>query len=293
VRAAAAAGVEFWLESPMVGLITEGDKVTGVRVSTDKGEQSVRAKLGVVLGTGGYDWNKDFVHRFEGEFDDHSSLSPPGIDGDHLVLGSAIGAAITTLPAQRGVMMLGFPTGYFDEVGQPTSLMYLPTGQHEIVVNRFGERFADESFYPSVQTAIHALDGKTHGHRNWPAWLIFDEDYLTSTLRAFHPAPIEQLRVSADTIDGLAELAGIDPTGLKKTVERYNEMAAAGRDEDFELGEKMWVQATRSLDPTTPSSPVKPAPIKRAPFYAARMTRLQVGSGSPGLKSIRTARSLG
>lgn len=37
----------------------------------------------------------------------------------------------------------------------------------------------------------------------------------------------------ADTIEELAEKLRVDPAGLTATVERYNELAAKGVDEDF------------------------------------------------------------
>ncbi|QKF07563.1 FAD-dependent oxidoreductase [Berryella wangjianweii] len=39
--------------------------------------------------------------------------------------------------------------------------------------------------------------------------------------------------VKANTLDELAQAMGVDPAGLKKSVERYNELVAAGVDEDF------------------------------------------------------------
>jgi len=47
-------------------------------------------------------------------------------------------------------------------------------------------------------------------------------------------AKIDQgLLFQADTLDELAEKAGIDAEGLKATVARYNELAAKGNDDDF------------------------------------------------------------
>ncbi|WP_270297566.1 FAD-binding protein [Eggerthella sinensis] len=47
-------------------------------------------------------------------------------------------------------------------------------------------------------------------------------------------AKIDQgLLFQADTLDELAEKAGIDAAGLKATVARYNELAAKGNDDDF------------------------------------------------------------
>jgi succinate dehydrogenase/fumarate reductase flavoprotein subunit len=55
----------------------------------------------------------------------------------------------------------------------------------------------------------------------------------------------------AEGISELAELAGIDPTGLADSVQRYNGAVTAGADGEF---------GRRHL----------PAPIERAPFYAVR-----------------------
>ena len=58
--------------------------------------------------------------------------------------------------------------------------------------------------------------------------------------------------IKADTIEGLAEGMGVDPAVLKATVDRYNEMVAAGKDSDFFKPEKFL------------------HPVAKAPFYAIK-----------------------
>lgn len=56
-----------------------------------------------------------------------------------------------------------------------------------------------------------------------------------------------------DTLEELAEQLGVDPEGLKATVERYNELAAQGRDDDFgKRADRLY-------------------PIVEPPFYGTRM----------------------
>jgi 3-oxosteroid 1-dehydrogenase len=292
-QAAISAGAEVWTESPVVELITEHGVVTGVKVARGDETTEVSARIGVVLATGGYDWNPDLVHRYEGVLDGHGSMAPPGVDGDHLTLAPAIGAAITTLPPQRNVMMVGFPTGTFDEDGNPRHFVHMTGHPHELLVNRAGSRFANESFYPAVAAAIQVMDGSNHGYPNWPIWLIFDQRfmdsrptpaYATSSTIDTPALPPAELTIKGDTLEDLAAEAGIDPAGLVSTVDRYNELCAEGKDRDFKRGEVPWLARTMGLDPTTPEHNAMLGPIEKAPYYAARLSRIQLGIPAAGLE---------
>lgn len=76
LRAAKQAGAVAWTNSPVVSLLTQDGRVTGVVVRRDDHSTTVSAKYGVVLATGGYDRNSELVHRYEGVFDPHGSMSP-------------------------------------------------------------------------------------------------------------------------------------------------------------------------------------------------------------------------
>jgi 3-oxosteroid 1-dehydrogenase len=292
-RAALRAGAEVWTESSVVELTLEQGAVAGVVVDRDNESITVAARLGVVLATGGYDWNLSLVNRFEGALDGYGSMAPPGVDGDHLTLSAPVGAAITALPPQRNVMMFGFPTGTFDEGGNPRHFVHMSGHPHELIVNRAGSRFANESFYPSVSAAIQVLDGNDHSYPNWPIWLVFDQSLVDSQPRpAFaavstpeNPAlPPTELVIKADTLEDLATSAGIDPAGLVGTVSRYNQLCAEGKDGDFGRGEMPWLVRAMGLDPTTLEHNAMLGPIEKAPYYAARLSRVNVGVPAAGLE---------
>ncbi|GGJ67478.1 FAD-dependent oxidoreductase [Streptomyces brasiliensis] len=289
VHAAQQAGVGIWTESPARELLVEDGRVVGVRVATPDGDVVVRARKGVVLATGGYDWNPDMVHRFEGVLDSHGSAAPAGIEGDHIVMAAPTGAALAFQPASRNVMQVGFPTGKIDEDGHDLHSSYRAVNPHEIIVNRSGRRFANESFYPALSASMQTLDGNDHSLPNWPCWLIFDSAYLEL---GADRAPSLDLAVSADTIAELAELAGIDADGLAATVAAYNRMCAEGRDTEWGRGEQPWSMELFAGAETTDDHNPSLGPIDRAPFYAARMSRVQFGIGSAGLSIDRDARVL-
>ncbi|HEY1135148.1 MAG TPA: FAD-dependent oxidoreductase [Nocardioides sp.] len=289
VHAALAAGVELWASSPARRLVVEDGVVRGIVVHHDGEDVEIAVTGGVVLATGGYDWNPDLVRRFEGALDDHGSAAPAGIEGDHLVMAAPTGAAISTLPAARNVMQVGFPQGIEDEDGHDLHSSYRAVNPHEIIVNATGRRFANESFYPAMSAALQTLDGATHTMPNWPCWLVFDQDYVEGDAAR---APRLDLAVKADTIRELAELAGIDPDGLEEQVARYNEHCAAGADSDFQRGEQIWSIAMFRDRPALDAGNPTLGPIARGPFYAARMSRVQFGVASAGLQVDGDARVL-
>jgi len=294
LRAAINSGAEIWTESRVVGLQTEQGRVVGVQIDGPKGQRSVAARRGVVLATGGYDWNPELVSRFEGALDPASSASPPGIDGDHLSLATRLGAAITALPPSRNVMFLGYATDEADVDGHQRHLPHFPAvaSPHEIIVNRAGERFADEWFYPSLATAIQTFDGDRHTYPNWPAWHIFDETNMQSRQRLGLRMPPADAMVSADSLEELASLVGIKPSGLVGSVGRFNGSCDRGSDPDFGRGEVAWSRAVAGLGSTSEPSGAALGRIEKAPYYAAALSRVQLGVPSAGLEINENAQAV-
>ncbi|KAH0843804.1 fumarate reductase/succinate dehydrogenase flavoprotein-like protein [Fonsecaea pedrosoi] len=297
LQAALEAGATCRTNSPATRLIRgepeagTSPRVTGVVVKGLDGggrEQRIRARLGVLLAVGGYDYNSALVHRYEGRFEPHGTLVFPGIDGDHLAMGADAGAAIATLPPSRSIVQRAVRTGIRrdEDLSSPTLdneilAMYWPVGPHEIVVNRAGKRFADETFYPELHASLHVLDPVRHVHPHWPTWLVMDDNYWSSPMRRQQPGPPKEQCHVADTLDELATKAGIDPRGLKSTVDRYNDMCRQGRDDDFHRGERPWVTSSLAFAPLG-TSPL--GPIEQAPFYATKLIQAFLGVGAAGLE---------
>jgi succinate dehydrogenase/fumarate reductase flavoprotein subunit len=104
------------------------------------------------------------------------------------------------------------------------------------MVNRAGRRFANEgSAYNELAKSFSERDGASNEYANQPAWAIFDgqyrERYPVLTVMPGDPDP--DWLVRADTLDALAVAAGIDASGLRETVERWNGFVVAGKDADF------------------------------------------------------------
>jgi 3-oxosteroid 1-dehydrogenase len=145
-----------------------------------------------------------------------------------------------------------------------------------IMVDQKGRRFVNEALpYNDVVNAMYAKN--TSDAPTVPCWLVFD-----ATARSKYPlGPLlpgaqqpdwalpgrikrEYLK-KAGSVEALATLIGVDPAGLRATVTRFNELARAGKDLDFQRGETL-------IETYYGDANMKPnaclAPLEKPPFYA-------------------------
>jgi len=274
----------------VVELITEAGRVVGV--VTDEGGQRTRigARRGVVLAIGGYDWNPELARAFEG-LPEWNSMCQPSVEGDNILLGGEIGAALAGVPSYNLGMFFGYRVPGEEHDGRPLWRASWEGGYpHAIWVNRAGQRFADESFYRDYLPRCHDWDGVKQEHPNYPPFLIFDQNYRDKyAFCAYMPGqPVpETLLARADTLAGLAEKLGVDAAGLQATVARFNPMAEAGVDEDFDRGTYPWAaKMTGDFRRTNPNL----GPLDKPPFYGVRLSPVGVGVNAVGLRTDARAR---
>jgi 3-oxosteroid 1-dehydrogenase len=79
----------------------------------------------------------------------------------------------------------------------------------------------------------------------------------------------------ADTIEGLARACNVDPARLKATVEKFNAAVRAGRDTDFQRGERAYDNWLGDVY-HGPSQTL--GTVEKAPFYAAPVVPGDVGT---------------
>ena len=283
VRMAADRQVDMRVNHRVRRLITDDHGVAGVEVETPDGTRAIRAR-GVLLATGGYDWNADLVRSFE-LLPEMETMCQPTIEGDHIVMGTKVGAMIAPTPTVANPILVGFHIPGEELDGRPVYHGHSFPGAHLILVNAKGRRFSDESFYPSVVSELSRYDRLRNEYPNRPTWMIFDQNFREKYVLGFkgpgEPLP-EGTTVMADTIRELAERSGIDADALEETVERYNHYCRTGRDEEFDRGS--WPWAVQSWgDKRLKPNPVM-GPLDKPPFHALKLVRVGMGIPSAGLK---------
>ncbi|OCK73435.1 fumarate reductase/succinate dehydrogenase flavo protein-like protein [Lepidopterella palustris CBS 459.81] len=277
-------GIELQVSTEVIELVVEDGRVTGV-VARDSfsSTRRIRARLGVLLSTGGYDFRPDMVRSFDA-LPDAGRMTIPTITGDHIVMASKAGAIPfpARAPAQTPVFV-GYQIPGEIIFGKPTSRLFTPGAPHSIIVNSKGLRFANDSFYPDVSVKVGRYDGQEDGMANWPAWLIFDQNFVDkyNLLPAFPGQPLPKgVAVQSDSVHELAEATGIAADGLEKTVERFNGFCKTGVDEDFGRGTVPWGRImTGDFNLPYPNF----AEISKAPFYAVKLQHVTVGVPTAGL----------
>jgi 3-oxosteroid 1-dehydrogenase len=285
----AASGVPVWLNTPLTGLQVTGGRVTGVRVTRDGEPLLIRARRGVLVATGGFERNEEMRRRYQrAPVGSQWTTGAAGNTGDGILAGLDLGAAVGLMDDAWWGPSIPLPGGPYFCLAERS----LPGC---ILVNGAGQRFVNESA-PYVD-AVHAMyDGNTPDNPHIPAWLVFDQRYrdryVFAGLPPRRPLPRRWYAagtvVRADDLAGLAGAAGVGADGLVKTVTRFNEFAAAGRDEDFGRGDSAYDRYYG--DPRCRLNP-NLAPLARPPFYAVKLVPGDLGTKG-GLRTDERARVL-
>lgn len=256
-------GVEIMYETPGKKIIMEDGKAVGVMAVDKNGEDVEIRANSVIVCTGGFGDNPQMI-KDETEFEYAKTIynfAVPGMKGDGIKMCWEAGAG-----KEQPIM----------------ELMYqLPDNMNHFIldgafrqpclwVNRNGSRFMPEDQIANTtftgnaiatqpgKVAFSIFDSKmlkkykkkgpdivSHVHPH-DLFDHFDEQWNRDIENGYEPV------TQADTIEELAEKAGIDVDGLVAQIEEYNEMCDAGFDEIFEKDR------------------VYMTPIEKGPFYCCK-----------------------
>ncbi|MEW9701814.1 FAD-binding protein [Paenibacillus sp. SI8] len=285
-------GVETLVETPGKELVLNDDgEVIGVVAEQDGKKLYIGARKGVVLASGGFEWNKELVKTFlKGEIT--HPMSPAGNDGDGLIMAMEAGAALGNMSEAWWYPAMQDPTfEYEDRV--MNQLGGGRMGPNSIIVNRHGRRFVHEgTTYNDLPKAFYEYDPVALEWPNEPpVWMVFDQQLKDSqmiiTMMPGEDTPEWVDR--ADTIRELAEKIGVDAGGLEATVQRYNENAKKGMDPDFHRGTTFF----ENLAGGGGSPEANLGPIEKGPFYALPIYFGSLGtSGGPRINADGQVMSL-
>jgi 3-oxosteroid 1-dehydrogenase len=265
-------GIEPVLGCQARRLIVEGGRVAGAEFETAQGRREIRARRGVVLATGGFEWDQTLKSAFlRGPLD--APASPPGNTGDGLKMAMAAGAGLGNMTSAWWVPTLPLPgADWADGSPRAAPVLIERTLPHTIMVNRAGQRFCNEATnYSALAGAFHQLDPASYDYPNLPAFLIFDQQY-----RARYPLgpvmpgmPLPDWAVQANSLAELAGKIGVDAAQLMATVTRFNVGAGDARDPDFGRGVSSYDRFYG--DRSRPGAAATLGPLEQPPYYAVEL----------------------
>jgi 3-oxosteroid 1-dehydrogenase len=263
-------GVEIRNSSPVAQLICREGGVVGVVVEGQAGREEIQAGEGVVLASGGFEWNETYVKRFLG-VPMVAAGSPPCNEGDGLRMAMAVGAALGNMTEAWWAPQLDVAGDTYDGRPLHRTTSGIRTLPGSLIVNRHGKRFVNEAMnYNDFVKAMAHFDPVAYEYANVPCWLVFDETYRRSyTIGTLTPdAPTPRWVSEAPTLRELADKVGIDPGALIDQVEHFNKAAAEGLDPDFHRGESAY-DRYRGDKNHKPHRNL--GPLQDGPYYAVEL----------------------
>lgn len=201
--------------------------------------REARATGGVVLAAGGFIYNTQMVAAHAPEFTKLIPLGTPGDDGAGIALGVSVGGRTALMDKVAAWRFLSPPTAFMEGV----------------TVGLDGSRIANEDLYGATHSDVLVREYGGDGRAVFDStqWRkaksqLKTQFHVFQKLQAYYLFTIGHKK--AGTIDALARKIGVDPVGLKATVDAYNEGLSGG-----------------AGDPAH-KSPDNSSPILAPPFYA-------------------------
>ena len=277
-------------------VVVERGRVTGVRFDTPAaegatgevtaGEVTVDARRGVILATGGFEWNEALVRAFlRGPMDTPAGV--PTNTGDGLDMAIDAGAALGNMAQAWWATMAHIPGE--EAWGAPRYHLVLVerTRPGSIMVNGAGERFCNEAAnYNALGGAFHQLDPATLRHANAAAWLVVDDRYrrryaLPGCRRGAEPPVVGAPR---------RRRSGRTRHGHRRSLRRHSQRDGVGVQPPCSGGQPIplfgrgaSVYDLFNGDRTLPGAAATLGTLDEPPFYAVAIRIGALGtSGGPG-----------
>ena len=286
-------GIEPVLGAMDVELVTDEKRVAGAEFSVDGEKQIIVARHGVVMATGGFEWNEELKKTYlRGPLD--APASPPGNQGDGLKLAMGAGASLGNMTSAWWVPTLSIPGANWADGSQRSMPVLIErTLPHTIMVNRAGKRFCNEANnYSALAGAFHFFDPASYDYPNLPAYLIFDQQYMDRyPLASVMPGmDVPDWIFQSDSVAGLAAKLEIEISALERTIANFNTHAEESVDPEFGRGESEYDRFYG--DRSRPGAAATLGPVKQAPFYAVELKMGALGTNG-GARTDALARIIG
>lgn len=247
----------------------EDGEVVGLEVRVGHRAEYIGVRQGVIFASGGFLHNTEMAREFlRGPVMGGAAVEAS--TGDFVRIGTGLGAPLGNMGHAWWAQLV-----VEQAIRNRSTLrdVYSPYGDSMVMVNRHGRRAMNEKATYNERGQVHFhWDASRREYPNYLMFWLFDEALVNSPqasrFRFPIPQPGEQLEyvISGNTWAELAQniqkrleaiathtggvaLAPEFSANLQATLERFNAMAKAGKDTDFQRGEtpieKAWAQQPR------------------------------------------------
>src|SRR6185503_2317146 len=232
--------VPIAFDARLVELVRGNDRVEGAVVDIGDKRQTVRARRGVILATGGFAPNETLRAEFMKDLPIAHSNAFAAANGDGFSAARAAGGAVD---AKHTNPAFYFPSSLHKDIVFPHILLDRAK-PGLIAVNKDGRRFVNES--DSYHDFVEAMLRTNAASPSIPAWLICDRSFIRDYgIGLVHPGAgrREIARYIADgylhraeTLMELAQRIGVAGKNLVRSVQEHNRYAETGIDDAFGKG---------------------------------------------------------
>lgn len=271
-------GIQVLYNTPAKELIINNSgEVIGVIAEQGGQEVTIKAKRGVALTTGGYEFSEEMLKNYV-KGSPIYGLGSPGNTGDGIRMAQKVGAKLwhmNGVSCPVGIKVPDYDVAFFVGFAAPGCIW----------VDKNAKRFVDEV---SVEAhagllAVDHFSAKEHMYPRIPLYAIFDE--TTRLAGPFSSIPMGAAGAQyswskdnsaeidkgwitkASSLSELASKVNLDAATLEATVGKWNEDVK--NNEDTLFGRPITSDPSKAyLDQT---NTIKSAPIEQSPFYAAEL----------------------
>jgi fumarate reductase flavoprotein subunit len=234
-------GATIHLKTAATSLALENGVIAGAYAKGPEGIIRYHAKA-VILAAGGFGGNPDVIARQGWDTEGIFVVGSPNAAGDSHRMATEIGAFDMLTDAAQSILynIQAFPNiDFANDAQNPINGYFgIASGGPVLWVNEYGDRFARENL-TTDNLSLQCIPGKA----NKANYCIFDQGIYEknfgtseSAKKMFEESLTKNGGNSLYAASSIEELAGFfkhDPVVLKATIERYNELANKGVDEDY------------------------------------------------------------
>lgn len=276
--------IPYSLNTRLIDLIEDNNRITGVRVEYQQLEFVLHAKRGVILATGGFPHNAKLRKTLYPKPTDMWSMAPVDNTGDGIDIALAKKAIMSTNISNPALWA-------------PISINYLPNGSKQtfphlvwdrakpglMAINGSGKRFVNEA--TSYHEFVLAMYASHKTETSIPSFLICDKTFMEKWgmgLALPGGRPRQHLidsgyLIKANSLEELAAKLDIPSSNLSQSAQQFNDAAITGNDPLFGKGSTAYNQYLG--DPEHLPNPCL-GQLSTAPFYAVKVYPGDIGTAA-------------